>query len=71
MDSKTLVDQEGLSPEDFSPDPKKLDRVREILLTMANAVSAMKIFPVEHATVKNFVEDLTRKLELVFFSLDI
>ena len=63
MDSKTLVDQEGLSPEDFSPDPKKLDRVREILLTMANAVSAMKIFPVEHATVKNFVEDLTRKLK--------
>jgi HEAT repeat protein len=63
MDSKPVIDQEGLSPEDFSPDPKKLDRVREILLTLANAVSAMKIFPFEHATVKNFVDDLTRKLK--------
>jgi HEAT repeat protein len=62
MDAKPLVDPEGLSPEDFLPDPAKIARIREILMTLANAVSAMKIFPVDHATVKNFVDELARKL---------
>ena len=63
MESKSRIDQDAFTPEDFAPDPRKLDRVREILQTLANAVSAMKIFPVEHATVRNFVEELSRKLK--------
>ncbi|HEX2695319.1 MAG TPA: HEAT repeat domain-containing protein, partial [Acidobacteriota bacterium] len=39
------------------------DRVREILLATANTVSAMKIFPSEHASIRNFVEDLTKKMK--------
>jgi HEAT repeat protein len=45
------------------PDPRLTDRVREIMLATANTVSAMKIFPFEHASVRNFVEDLTKKLK--------
>ncbi len=44
-------------------DPKLADRVREIMLAAANTVSAMKIFPSEHASVRCFVDDLTKKLK--------
>ncbi|MDH4272622.1 MAG: hypothetical protein OEW18_11680, partial [Candidatus Aminicenantes bacterium] len=50
------------SVEDLFIDLKQVDRVREIMLTFSNAVSAMKIFPSDHASVKNFFEDLSRKL---------
>ncbi len=48
--------------EEIALDLKQVDRVREIMLTFSNAVSAMKIFPSDHASVKNFFEDLSRKL---------
>ncbi len=50
-------------PEALPPDPRVTDRVREIMLATANTVSAMKIFPSEHASVRSFVEDLTKKLK--------
>lgn len=46
-----------------SPDPRLTDRVREIMLATANTVSAMKIFPSEHASVRSFVDDLARKIK--------
>ncbi len=45
-----------------SPYPRLTDRVREIMLATANTVSAMKIFPSEHASVRSFIDDLARKL---------
>jgi HEAT repeat protein len=45
-----------------SLDPKAVDKTRDILHQLSNTVSAMKIFPSEHATVKNFVGDLTQKI---------
>jgi len=50
-------------PDDLPPDPKLTDRVREIMQAAANTVSAMKIFPSEHAGIRNFVEDLTKKMK--------
>jgi HEAT repeat protein len=50
-------------PDDILPDPKQTDRVREIMQAVANTVSAMKIFPSEHAGIRNFVEDLTKKMK--------
>ena len=50
-------------PDDLPPDPRMTDRVREIMLAVANTVSAMKIFPSEHAGIRNFVEDLTKKMK--------
>jgi hypothetical protein len=35
-------------------------KAKDILNCMANAVSAMKIFPSDHATVRNFVDALTK-----------
>ncbi len=58
MDPKIPAIQEALPP-----DPRVTDRVREIMLATANTVSAMKIFPSEHASVRSFVEDLTKKLK--------
>jgi len=48
--------------ESFPPGPKLVEKVREIMLALANTNSAMKIFPNEHATVRNFVEDLAKKM---------
>ena len=42
-------------------DAARLEKAKDLLHTLANAVSAMKIFPNEHATVVNFVDVLTRK----------
>ena len=50
-----------MAPTPSSPDPRLTERVRELMLALANTVSAMKIFPSEHASVLNFVEDLARK----------
>jgi len=52
----------NMDPEEISPDPKQVEKVREIMLALANTNSAMKIFPANHATVQNFVEDLTKKM---------
>ena len=42
-------------------DPVLIEKAKDLLRYLANAVSAMKIFPSEHATVKNFVDLLTQK----------
>jgi hypothetical protein len=38
------------------------DRAREILLVLGNAVSAAKLFPSDHQTVRNFISDLHLRL---------
>ncbi len=52
----------NMDPEEISPDPKQVEKVREIMLALANTNSAMKIFPANHATVQNFLGDLAKKL---------
>jgi len=44
-------------------DPAQLAKVKEILIVLANAVSAAKIFPSEHQTVVNFISDLEAKFK--------
>jgi len=43
--------------------PAQIAQIKEILLVLANAVSAAKIFPPEHQTVVNFVSDLHVRLK--------
>lgn len=47
-------------------DKQVLKKAEDILNCMANAVSAMKIFPSDHATVNNFVDSLTGKFSEYF-----
>ncbi len=47
----------------LSFDTKSFEQVKEILHHLANTVSALKIFPLEHATAVGFVEGLTDKLK--------
>lgn len=42
-------------------DPIRLEKARDLLHCLANTVSAMKIFPTDHATVNNFVDLLNQK----------
>jgi hypothetical protein len=42
-------------------DSARVEKARDLLHYLANTVSAMKIFPSEHATIKNFVDLLTQK----------
>ena len=44
-----------------SLDDKALEKIRDILRQLAKAVSAMKIFPSDHASIRNFADDLTWK----------
>ena len=39
----------------------RVEKAKDLLHYLANTVSAMKIFPTEHETVKNFIDVLTRK----------
>lgn len=48
---------------DEIPDAKTLERVKEIFLLFAHAVSAMKLFPPHHSTVLKFQDDLFEKLK--------
>jgi hypothetical protein len=43
-------------------DPKSVEKVRDFLHLMGNTVSAMKLFPSDHATIKTFIQDLSRKI---------
>jgi HEAT repeat protein len=63
MDPKIQENPDALALDVLPPDPKLTDRVREIMLATANTVSAMKIFPSEHAGIRSFIEDLTKKLK--------
>jgi HEAT repeat protein len=47
-------------------DKQLLKKAEDILTCMANAVSAMKIFPSDHATVRNFVDSLIGKFDDFF-----
>jgi hypothetical protein len=47
-------------------DKQVLQKAEEILTAMANAVSAMKIFPSDHATVRNFADILIAKFDEYF-----
>jgi HEAT repeat protein len=42
-------------------DPKAVEAVRDILNQLGNTVSAMKIYPSDHITVKIFVDEMARK----------
>jgi hypothetical protein len=42
-------------------DPKAVEKARDILHQLANTVSAMKIYPSDHITVKYFIDELTQK----------
>ncbi len=42
-------------------DPARVERAKDLLHYLANTVSAMKIFPSEHTTVRGFVDQLTQK----------
>jgi hypothetical protein len=42
-------------------DPARAEKVKDLLHYLANTVSAMKIFPTDHATVLNFVDQLAAK----------
>jgi len=55
---KTSADQES-----FPADPAQLDKVKEILHFLVNAVSAAKIFPSDHQTLANFLSDLHDRLK--------
>ncbi len=43
--------------------PEQLAQVQEILQLLGHTVSAMKLFPLDHASVKKFVDDLWEKLK--------
>jgi len=49
--------------ETLESDPVRLEKAKDILQTLANAASAMKIFPSDHATVRHFVELLGAKFQ--------
>ena len=44
----------------------RVGKIKDILTTMANAVSAMKIFPSDHETVRTFVDALSGKFDAFF-----
>jgi HEAT repeat protein len=58
------------SPTDERIDPVRFEKAKDILTTLANAVSAMKLFPSEHATVKNFVDQLAEKFTAFLSTTD-
>jgi HEAT repeat protein len=43
-------------------DSKAIDKIRDFLHQMGNTVSAMKIFPSDHATIRGFIDDLSQKI---------
>ncbi|MGB8953671.1 MAG: HEAT repeat domain-containing protein [Candidatus Aminicenantales bacterium] len=52
----------SLGKAEAKPDQYTLDALKEILNILARAVSAMKLFPSDHSTVKKFRYELTEKL---------
>jgi HEAT repeat protein len=53
--AKVTIDGSGL-------DQRAIEKVRDFLHLMGNTVSAMKIFPYDHATIRTFIDDLSRKI---------
>lgn len=59
-------------PEDTKPakavgeekaDPQAVQKVKELVLSLANTISALKIFPPEHASAIHFRQDFISKLK--------
>ena len=59
-------------PEDTKPakpvgeekaDPRAVQKVKELVLSLANTISALKIFPPEHASAIHFRQDFISKLK--------
>ena len=50
-----------ISTAGTSLDPKAVEKARDILHQLGNTVSAMKIYPSDHITVKYFIDELTQK----------
>jgi HEAT repeat protein len=63
MDSEKPNGQYSPLEEEIQVDFTQVDKVKEILTLLAHTVSVMKIFPSEHATVKNFTEELATKMK--------
>ncbi|MDH7511843.1 MAG: HEAT repeat domain-containing protein [Clostridiales bacterium] len=63
MESKKAGCPEDSASADAILDPVHLAKVKEILIVLANAVSAAKIFPAEHKAVVNFILDLETRLK--------
>lgn len=65
-----MTTDQGLPPQEASDADGDLAifvrKAKDILTTMANAVSAMKIFPPEHDTVRNFTAQLGAKFDDFF-----
>jgi hypothetical protein len=61
----TSEKKRGISPPSGPKiiDPRAAEQAGDILKHLANTVSAMKIFPLEHATVQGFVGALSEKLK--------
>lgn len=64
----------GSSPAAPAPadtaDPAEFEKARDLLHTLGNTVSAMKIFPSDHATVKNFVDQLSERFAAFLAAYD-
>ena len=52
----------GSAPDTVVLDAKAVEKVRDFLHQLGNTVSAMKIFPSDHATIRTFVDDLGQKI---------
>jgi HEAT repeat protein len=50
-----------ISTAGTSLDPKAVEKARDILHQLGNTVSAMKIYPSDHITVKYFIDEVTQK----------
>lgn len=44
-------------------DPEKLEKIKEIFQLIANTFAVMKIFPIEHSSVRKFVDELDEKMK--------
>lgn len=64
MESKKIESLRISADKNFpAVDQAQVDKVKEILHCLVNAVSAAKIFPSDHQTVSNFLSDLHDRLK--------
>jgi len=49
--------------EEERADPQAVQRVKELVLSLANTISALKIFPPEHTSAIHFRQDFISKLK--------
>lgn len=50
--------------EGYPGDKAQANKVKDVLLALANAVSAVKLFPSDHTSARNFIDDLAAKLKV-------